>query len=676
VTFLSPLAAILAGAIGTGVLLLLHVLRLRRQVVRVPTTMFWPGIREDLEVNTPFRRLRMSLLLLLQLLAVLLLAAALGEPVLDAGEPPAGRTIVLIDRSASMQVPVDPADPASPTRLEASIEAARVEIERRTASRGGREPGEVMLVAFDARPQVLCGFERRPAPLLEPLASIEPTDAEADLEAAARLASAFLVGGEDESGIAEVLLLSDGGAAAPERDGPVLLAGARLEIRSPVAAEASAANVGVASLSARRDDADPVNARLFVRLVNAGPRPVLVDVRFDRDETPVGTESLRIPAAVPDGPPGEVSIARDVDAPEASVLQASIVRITAEGGGDEPVDLLPADDAAAVLLPPASNPRIAIVAPDGRPAGALEALLEVMGAAGLRRMDAAAWTRLEAAGDFSELDLVVFDRVAGPRLPPVASLWFGARPPGIERVGDEADPAAGDGTGDASDGGGRRILSWRTAHPAMRFVALDEVAYAGFDAFREPPRSEVLARGPEGPVMLEVTDGGRRHVLVGFSLDRTNWTSDVGFAIFVQNVLTRNAATGGGQIGRAVRPGEPTRVRLEPGTPAGTPVRVTGPVSFTLPAGDGPDLLLPGLPLAGIYRVEPAAGADGIIAVNTASEVESDLRPRAVTAVRAREQRAGLVGTRAPRDLWPWFLTAAGVLATLEWLIYARRLRG
>ena len=676
-TFLSPLTGILAGLLGAGVLLLLHVLRLRRQVVRVPTTMFWPGVREDLEVNTPFRRLRMTLLLLLQLLAVLLLAGALGEPVLDAGEPPAGRTIVMIDRSASMRAAVDPTDPESPTRLEVSIEAARAEIERRTTARGGREPGEVMLVAFDSRAEVLCGFERRPAPLLEALAAVEQTDAEADLEAAVRLASAFLVGGEDESGLAEVILLTDGGTAVPEQDGPLLLAGARLDVRLPVdpagSAGSAAANVGVASLSARRDDAEPVNARVFARLVNAGPRPVIAEVRFDRDQTPVGTESLRIPAADPDGPPGESSIARDLEVPEASVLRLSIVRVTAEDGADAVLNLLTADDAAAVRLPSASSPRIAIVAPDGRPIGALEALLEAMGAADPRRMDASAWSRLAEAGDFSELDLVVFDRVAGPGLPPIASLWFGARPPGIARA--EAVSAA-DAASDEPSGDGRRILSWRTAHPIMRFVALDDVAYAGFDAFGEPPRSEVLARGPEGPVMLEVTAGGRRHVLVGFSLDRTNWTSDVGFAILVQNVLTRNAATGGGQVGRSVRPGEPVRIRIEPGTPPETPVRVTGPVSLTLSAGDGPDLLLPGLPLAGTYRVEPAASMDEIVLVNVASELESDLRPRPVTAVRAREQRTGLAGTRPPRDLWPWFLAAAGVLATLEWLLYARRLRG
>ncbi len=673
-TFLSPFAGILAGLLGAGVLLLLHVLRLRRQVVRVPTTMFWPGVREDLEVNTPFRRLRMTLLLLLQMLAVLLLAAALGEPVLDAGEPTAGRTIVLIDRSASMRAPVDPADPSSPTRLQVSIEAARAEIERRTAARAGREPGEVMLVAFDARAEVLCGFERRPAPLLEALAAVEQTDAEADLEAAVRLASAFLVGGEDQGGLAEVILLTDGGTAVPEQDAPLLLAGARLDVRSPVdpqgPAGVAAANVGVVSLSARRDDAEPVNARIFARLVNAGPQAVLAQVRFDRDGISVATDSLSIPAAEPDGPPGEVSIARDLEVPDASVVRLSILRVAAEGGGESAVNLLEADDAAAVRLPPASSPRIAIVAPDARPIGALEALLEAMGAAALRRMDASAWARLSDAGDFSDLDLVVFDRVGGPGLPPIASLWFGARPPGIESLD------AG-GVGDAGDaGGGRRILSWRTAHPVMRFVALDEVAYAGFDAFGEPPRSEVLARGPEGPVMLEVTDGGRRHVLVGFSLDRTNWTSDVGFAIFVQNVLTRNAATGGGQAGRSVRPGEPVRIRLEPGTPPQTPIRVTGPVSLTLPAGDGRDLLVPGLPLAGSYRVEPAAPLEDIVLVNTASDVESDLRPRPVTAVRAREQRTGLAGTRAPRDLWPWFLAAAGVFATLEWLLHARRLRG
>ncbi len=742
-TFLSPLSAALAGAIGASVLLLLYVLRLRRRVVRIPSTMLWPGVREDLEVNTPFRRLRVTPLLLLQMLAVLLLAAALGEPVIDAGPEPRGRTIVLVDRSASMSAPADPTVPDGPTRLAVALEAAAAEIDRRTAGRGGRDPGELMLIAFDARPTVVRGFERRPGPLLDALRTIGPSDGEADLEAAMQLASAFVVTG-DEGGddVPEVLLLTDGGTAPPRGRGPILLARAALDVRSPVAgagaggdgdaarAEAAAAirNVGIVACTARRGDEEPEVARLFVRLANAGPEPVIVDVRIDRDDAAVTTERLTIPAAEPDGPMGEQTLAVDVRAPDPALLRVAVTRVLPGPGASDAAsaDQLAADDVAAVRLPPAASPRIAVVAPDARPFGALAALLEATGPTELRRLDEAGWRRLAEAGPADEVDLVVFDRARGPALPAVPSLWFGAWPPGVERVsdprpddaaaGDEgeggADVAAGpEATVDAADaadaeGGsppeageaseaneedddvaaasspppdedrGRRILSWRRSHPVMRYVALDEVAFAGFDAFREPPRAEVLARDADGPVIMEVPAAGTRHVLVGFALDRTNWTADVGFAVFVQNAIAHLAATGRGQPGRSVQPGEPVTVRLRPDVEAGDPVRVEGPLTTTVEAGSSPDLLLPALPLVGTYAVDAAVPPDDVVAVNLASAVETDLRPRPVDSVRARETRSGVARAEAPRDLWPWFVAAAGVLAMVEWLLYARMVRG
>jgi hypothetical protein len=712
VTFLSPLTAILAGAIGASLLLLLYVLRLRRRVVRMPSTMFWPGVREDLEVNTPFQRLRATPLLLLQMLALLLLAAALGEPVIDAGPEPSGRTIIMIDRSASMSAPADAAAPGGATRLDVTLDAVRAEIDRRTTSRGGRDPGEVMLIAFGSRPQVVRGFERRPGPLLDALRDVGPSDGEADLEAAMQLASAFLVSGE-ESGDEppEVLLFTDGGTAPPRRQGPTLLTRATLDVRSPVrgwsAAGADGAeavpsggaagpppafpNVGIVACSARRGDREPELARLFARVANAGPVAVRVQVRIDRDDIPVRTEELEVPAATVDGPAGEATIAVDVAAPEASLLRVAITRIV-DVDGDPVTDLLAADDVAAVRLPPAASPRIVVVSPDARPFGPLAALLDATGPSTLRRVDAAGWQRMIDADETAEVDLVVFDRAAAAALPGIPSLWFGARPPGIDRVSDRPAEASGEG-GDAGTGQigadpdpdadadadpdrGRRVLSWRRTHPALRYVALDEVAFAGFDAFVELPRGEVLARGIDGPVMLEVPAAGASHILVGFALDRTNWTTDVGFAVFVQNAISHLAATGRGQAGRAVRPGEPVSVRLPAGTEAGREVTVTGPVSFELTTGDRPDLLLPGLVRAGTYAVSLVDPPDDLVAVNVASLTETDLRPRPVVSVRARETRSGLAESETPQDLWPWFVAAAGLLATVEWLLYARMLRG
>ena len=63
-TFLNPWSAILAAAVAVPLLLLLYFLKLRRQTLRMASTLLWRSATVDLQANVPFQRLRWSLLLL------------------------------------------------------------------------------------------------------------------------------------------------------------------------------------------------------------------------------------------------------------------------------------------------------------------------------------------------------------------------------------------------------------------------------------------------------------------------------------------------------------------------------------------------------------------------------------------------------------------------------------
>ena len=69
-TFLDPATGLTALAAGTLATLLWYFLKLRRRPLRVSSTMLWEAAARDVEVNAPFRWIRPSWLLLLQLLAV------------------------------------------------------------------------------------------------------------------------------------------------------------------------------------------------------------------------------------------------------------------------------------------------------------------------------------------------------------------------------------------------------------------------------------------------------------------------------------------------------------------------------------------------------------------------------------------------------------------------------
>src|SRR2546421_9426540 len=100
--FLSPWPAIIAGTIAVPTLLILYFLKLRRREMVVSSTLLWKKAIQDLQVNAPFQKLRRNLLLLLQLLLLLMLCLALSRPVSNY-TPGAGKmTVILIDRSASM----------------------------------------------------------------------------------------------------------------------------------------------------------------------------------------------------------------------------------------------------------------------------------------------------------------------------------------------------------------------------------------------------------------------------------------------------------------------------------------------------------------------------------------------------------------------------------------------
>src|SRR3990170_2638645 len=93
-TFLNPAAFLLLLTIP--VVILFHLLKIRRQQAVVSSTLLWADSLRDLEASAPFRRLKPNLLLLLQILAILLLALALAKPV---------RTVIATGHEARVLVP-------------------------------------------------------------------------------------------------------------------------------------------------------------------------------------------------------------------------------------------------------------------------------------------------------------------------------------------------------------------------------------------------------------------------------------------------------------------------------------------------------------------------------------------------------------------------------------------
>ncbi len=652
-SFLTPWSAILAAAVAIPLLLLLYFLKLRRQALRMASTMLWRSATEDLQANIPFQRLRWSLLLLLQLLLLTTLLAALARPVVDAGNPAASRMILIIDRSASMNAP-DPTwtGPSAASRLDAAKEAAREMVDRL----GRRsEPAELMVVAFGATPQVFSGFESNRRLLLDAIDAIEPTDEQADLDAALRLAGAFAVGQETpDQAPPDVVLFSDGGVGVPQAAGSrsdrgfQLAAGAMRFVGVGPAPGTPVDNIGIAAFSARRDFREPGRVLIFARLVNAGPEAVDTTLTLRVDGAPVEIKALHVTGATEQGL-GEAAYTAAQQIPSSAVLSLSCAR----------PDDLPADNTAALIVQPPAAPRIGVVHAGDKPDRFLIGLLESTEPQRLVVLPAGAGDELVLPWAADDLDLIVFDRVAPDRLPPIPSLTLGAVMPGL-------------GHREPTGPGAARVLSWDRGHPVMRHVSLDNLVYTDFGGYELSPQWTGLAFGPQGAVIAVRSSGPARHVAVGFNLTNSNWPMDVSVTVFLQNVMD-HLLLAAGEAAIGFRAGEPVVVRGRPGV---RQLRVEGPLNATIEIEPTSEATLPPLRRVGLYHIRGAMPPMERVAVNMFSDLESDIRPRWSLSVNAGEARAGSVGDAAPLELWPLLTAVALGLLLLEWVVYCVRVRG
>src|SRR5438034_5663468 len=109
--FLAPIAFWFAAAIP--VVILFYLLKRKRQVRLVSSTLLWKKFLAETQASAPFQRLRKNWLLILQIILLVLAVLALSRPYFATKAKPAQLRVVILDASASMQ-----ATDESPSRFE------------------------------------------------------------------------------------------------------------------------------------------------------------------------------------------------------------------------------------------------------------------------------------------------------------------------------------------------------------------------------------------------------------------------------------------------------------------------------------------------------------------------------------------------------------------------------
>ncbi|MEQ9097321.1 MAG: VWA domain-containing protein [Phycisphaerales bacterium] len=664
-TFLAPVAALIAAALTVPPVIAFYLLKLRRRPVRVGSVLFWERAVRDAQGNAPWRMVRPQTQLLLQLLALALLLLAFARPVIPSTL--GGRVMLVLDRSASMNA-TDGAEGA--TRFEQARTRLRTLARELATGRDAR----VMVVALGAEAVPLTPWTGDRAVLLGAIDAVEPTDEEASGEALAelvRLASAREgegeAAGEDEPRVLTLVLVSDGAVPPPADPLP---ANVRVRLES-VGGAGEGGNAGIVALAAQRQYEDPATVRVFARVLAMGPMRRELPVRLALDGEVVAEAVARLEPGGDEDGPTEASVSLSAVAPGAGVLSVLLPG----------QDLLAADDVASLWLRTAGRPRVMQVIPEtelvdpDRPGPVLliAAVLEAMELGDIRIVRLSRYEQLAAAGDLP-FDALVFDRVSPRTPPPAPSLHFGPPPP-LERR-----DTPGLAVIDAEQAEGTRVVSWRRTHPVMRDLALDQLAVAEpliDGGLPEGVRHTVLASGSRGPLIVAFEAERHRRIWVGFEPASSNWPKLVSFPLFVAEAIDYLSMRGSRDAADGVRAGEVAPLRL---AQPRAQVRLRGAgseIDLRLSAPSSAPSVGP-FERAGVYLLEqPIAGDQRAVAVNVMSVTESRLAAAeqldgAWGGLRAEQADGGARG--GERELWHWFVLAGLLVLSMEWLLSWRGL--
>ena len=633
-------------------LLALYILRLRRTRRVIGSTIGWVRRTEDLRANTPFQRLRPSVLLLVQALLLALLALAAAQPVLRGLGGGAGRVVLLVDCSASMST----RDCDGRSRLEVAREAA---VARAEALLGGGLFGldapEVMVVAFAGSAEVRLPFGRSVARVREAVETIGQTDEVTRLEPALELARAHAAGqrGDADTRAAETVgleIFSDGRFG----DAAEVAPRASERVTWNRVGSSEIANAGLAAAGVERSGDDPTRVEAFTALRNFASAVASRDVALRADGTPLAMTpgALEIPAAMRDEGgrvPGERRLSF---APFNSGAQRLVEIVT------EPGDAFATDDRAVVALREARSPRLALVGDDG----SLEALLAALRPSALERFDRtsaeAAIARDPAWAD--GFDVVVSVGAAPRDASRGRWLHFGVPPtlPGMHPFGEAGRDYA---------------RTSRADHPVLHQCNVNELVVRRANPFSVERSWTVLIEGGRSPLAAAGRTPRGFAVVVGFEPGDSNWPFQRSFVNFTAQAIELLAGLAEVASDEAVVPGGMIRVRVPEGVRA---VTVTPPGGRAEPISvrEGEAAWGPAR-RAGAYRVE-WTGADGVgqsrwVAVNQLDPIECDVAVPETLSLGGAEVAAAQGGSGA-FDAWPWALALAIALLCFEWWLFHR----
>jgi len=607
--FLAPAAFFFAAAIPA--VIVFYLLKRKRLVKLVSSTLLWQRFLSETQASAPFQRLRKNWLLILQILLLIAAVLALSRPYFSAKMKPAQLRVVILDASASMQA-VD----ETPSRFE----KARSEALKWVDGLAGSD--QMVILQAGAITEVKQSATSEKAALRRAIQACACSDGPTRLLPALRMAESLV---RDQRG-AEIHLFSDG--AVPdlsEFENKALPL-----VFHRVGKESN--NIGITALDVR---ANPENARqraIYVNVANFSSNNVQTDLELLLDDRLVETKPLNVPSN---------DVSPQVFLADQARDGVFTLRLNAK-------DDLAADNQASIVSLLPKPVKVLLVSRGNR---LLEKALRA--APNVELATTSILTDPAAGFDFVVLDgtePAVWPKGNILAFHVVNTNWFES----VTRV--EA-PA---------------LVDWRSSHPLLRYAGFDNVQVVESLAAKAPTWAVSLLDSPQAPLILAGELGRQRILWVGFDPLESNWPLRISFPIFIANAVEwlNPANAQGGQL--LVKAGEAFRFGLSHPEKSAQIVLPGGETRNLNLDPNANEFVFGDTSKQGIYHLRLGTN-EMVFCVDLLDAAESNIMPRDELQLGKYTKVTATTMQRANMELWRT-IAGIGLLILLgEWWYYHRR---
>lgn len=609
--FAYPLA--LLSLLAIPVIVALYLLRPRRRRVIVSTTTLWQKALKDRERGLGLRRLLRNTSLLLLLATALALAIGLAGPQWPTRASERTDTVLVLDVSASMKTRAG----MRTNRFDQALAEAHRIVEGLPAD--GR-----MIVMTSGRKAVLrTGFENDRDVLRRALAQLRPGDEAGQPREALALALSLLRSREH----GRIYFVTDG-AFDPDVDP------GSPQVTFRIVGE-RAKNAAITRFDLRQESAGEDRFQALLGLRNYTDVPMTVQASVTLEGRVLFSDNVELKAQADE----------NLILPfRGRAIGRAVARIDVD-------DDLAADNQAFAVVNTGRPLRVLLFS-----AGNfyLESVLQALPGVALVKHE---WSSDADLAQLARLhDVVVFDGVAPPRLPPGRFMLVNSVAPGLPFYD------AGWVTRPAIVGRGPSALMRDIDLTAVRIEQARRIVIE-----QAVPGLQRLFWSSQTDLALALLDEEMKLVYLGFDLYRSNFPLQAAFPLFVSQSMEWLRPRGDSELTHHHAPGSTHTIRLPPGetrviveTPSGT--------TETLRA-EGESVSFDGTSEAGIYRYASGDGAR-YFAISLADAKESDVNARWTPRGQQAEPRAAGGDAQAITQLWPEVLALALLLLAAEWFVW------